>query len=492
MLSLPPLSAIEAEQRKRTLLRSHLAFTQYFFEVVQGSRFLVGPHHKVMCDALDRVYRGECMRLIICIPPGYSKTELAVINFIAHGFAINPGARFIHASYADTLALDNSSKAREIINLPEFQANWSLTLKADTSAKGLWRTDMEGHLRAAASGQPITGFRAGRILEPGDPWKFTGALIIDDPLKPDDAHSKVTRQFINQRWQNTFRSRFAQDSTTPCIVIMQRLHVDDFVAHILETSGERWDVLMLPIEVDGEEEEIHPMANMIPHGLPDGPLWSVKHNQSQINILKLDELTYSGQYRQRPIAAGGNLFKEEWFNSYENLPRFAWRGIYVDTAQKTEQRHDYSVFEHWGATYDGRAYLIDVLRAKMEAPELEKSGVVFWNKAKQLDPIKHGHLRHMKIEDKVSGTGLIQTLRRKSVPVIPVQREKDKYMRALDIVPSVAAGLVYVPRNAGFTKPFINEVMEFPDGIHDDQVDPFVDAVLDICGGGAYSLANVG
>ena len=492
MLSLPPLSAIEAEIEKRRLLRSHLAFTQHFFEVVQGSPFLVGLHHTTICDTLDRVFRGEIMRLIINLPPGYSKTEVAVINFIAHGFAINPGARFIHASYAQELALDNSSKAREIINLPEFQAKWPLALKADTSAKGLWRTDKEGHLRAASSGQPITGFRAGRILDEEEDWQFTGALIIDDPLKPDDAASKVTRQFINNRWQNTFRSRFAQDSTTPCIIIMQRLHIDDFVAHVLETSGERWHVLKLPIEIDGEPEQIHPMADMIPHGLPNGPLWRRKHNEKQIEILKLDEVTYAGQYAQNPIAAGGNLFKEEWLQSYDTLPNLAWRGLYVDTAQKTEERHDFTVFQHWGASYDGRAYLIDVLRAKMEAPELEKAGQVFWNKAKGMDPLRYGHLRHMKVEDKVSGTGLIQTLRRKAIPVIPVQREKDKEMRAKDVLPAFAAGLVYVPRTPAFTKIFVNELMEFPDGVHDDQVDPCVDAVLDICGGTAYTLANVG
>lgn len=228
-----------------------------------------------MCNALDRVYSGEIRRLIVNVPPGYSKTELAVVNFMARGFAINPGARFIHASYAQALALDNSSKARDVIALEGYQRHWPVTLKADTAAKGLWRTTDGGHVRAAASGEPITGFRAGRMLDDGEPWRFTGALIIDDPIKPDDVSSDATRKFINARWQNTFKSRLA-DESVPVIVIMQRLHVGDFVAHLLETSGEEWHVLKLPVWIDGECDPVHPKAIMIPHGLPAGPLWEKK------------------------------------------------------------------------------------------------------------------------------------------------------------------------------------------------------------------------
>lgn len=491
-IKLPPLEAINKEIERRRLKKSHLAFTQKFFEAKENKTFNVGKHHIVMCNTLDRVYTGEIPRLIINVPPGYSKTELAVVNFIAHGLAINPGARFLHASYSEELALYNSTQVKDIIGLEEFQELWPMVYKDDTKAKGLWRTTEGGGMRAAASGRPITGFRAGRMRDDDEEWEFSGAMIIDDPLKPDDASSEVQRKFINDRWQNTFKSRLAQEDV-PVIVIMQRLHVDDFVAHILETSGETWHVLKLPIEIEGECEPIHPEhAIMIPHGLPNGPLWDKKHDQRQINILKLDQLTYSGQYAQEPITDGGNLFKEEWFDGYHTLPRLKWRAIYVDTAQKTKERNDYSVFEHWGAGEDGKAYLIDLVRARMEAPELEKTGMTLWDKAKKLDPSRFGHLRKMVIEDKVSGTGLIQTLKRKAIPVIAVQREKDKYTRALDIVPSVASGLVSIPADAKFSPVFMNEVLQFPDGSFDDQVDPFMDAVLDICGGRVYTLDNVG
>lgn len=471
---------------RKELLASHLAFTRRFFLEKEGQPLSVAPFHPVMCQTLDRVYSGDIKRLIINIPPGYGKTELAVINFIAHGFAINPRARFIHASYAEPLALDNSTKVKDIINLDGYQANWPVKMRLDQNAKGLWRTTAGGHLRAAAAGQPITGFRAGILAEPG----FTGALVIDDPLKPDDAASDPTRKFINARWENTFKSRLAHEDV-PVIVIMQRLHVEDFAAHLLENSGETWHLLSLPVLIEGEVEAPAGNVQMIPHGLPNGPLWAQKHTLEQIKILQLSPTVYAGQYNQNPIVAGGNLFKTEWLQDYQELPRLKWRAIYVDTAQKTKERNDYTVFEHWGAGMDGKAYLIDLVRGRFEAPELEKTALALWDKAKAFDPDQFGHLRKMVVEDKVSGTGLIQAVKRKAIPVIALQREKDKYTRALDVVPSVATGLVALPRQATWRPTFVSEYAAFPDGSFDDQIDPFIDAVLEMCGGSKYTLDGV-
>lgn len=438
-----------------------------------------------MCSTLDRVFSGEIKRLAITIPPGYGKTELAVINFIARGFAINPRSRFIHASYSQTLALDNSSKVKDIINLDGYQAHWPVTMRVDTNAKGLWRTTDGGHLRAAASGEPITGFRAGILAEPG----FTGALVIDDPLKPDDATSDTTRKFINARWENTFKSRLAHEDV-PVIVIMQRLHVDDFVAHLLETSGEHWHLLQLPILIDGEIEPPPGDVEMIPHGLSDGPLWDQKHDRTQIKVLESAPQVFAGQYMQNPVIAGGNLFKTEWLQEHDELPGLAWRAIYVDTAQKTKERNDYTVFEHWGAGRDGRAYLIDLVRGRFEAPELETTALSFWTKAKAMDPGRYGVLRKMVVEDKVSGTGLIQAVKRKAIPVFALQRDKDKYTRALDAVPSAATGLVSIPREAKWKAAFLSEYAAFPDGSFDDQVDPFIDAVVEMCGRGTMVISD--
>ncbi|MFU0503640.1 phage terminase large subunit [Pseudaminobacter sp. NGMCC 1.201702] len=491
------LTAIRAEKEARKseedrrrerekLLGSHLAFTKKFFLEKEGQPFSVAPFHPVMCGTLDRVFTGEIKRLIINIPPGYGKTELAVINFIARGFAINPRSRFIHASYAEPLALDNSTKVKDVISLPGYQGHWPVTMRPDQNAKGLWRTTAGGHLRAAAAGQPITGFRAGILAEPG----FTGALVIDDPLKPDDASSDTTRKFINARWENTFKSRLAHEDV-PVIVIMQRLHVDDFVAHLLENSGEHWHLLKLPVLIEGQGKAPAGDVTLIPHGLPDGPLWDQKHTLDQIKVLQGAPHVYAGQYAQEPTVAGGNLFKPGLLPRYDDVPRLAWRAIYVDTAQKTKERNDYTVFEHWGAGVDGKAYLLEVVRDRFEAPELEKTAFALWTRCKDMDHERYGYLRKMAIEDKVSGTGLIQSLTRKAIPVIAVPREKDKYTRALDVVPAAAAGLIVLPKSAPWLKDFESELAAFPDGGFDDQVDPFIDAALDICGFLGMNLDNL-
>lgn len=475
-------------------LQSHLRFVRRYFAEKEGAPFIVGRHHRVIAETLDRVLRGEIDRLIINIPPGYTKTEMAVVHLVAHGLALNPRARFIHASFNGPLALFNSNSVRDVIALEAFQELWPLKIRDDVAAKELWRTPEGGGMKASAAGGPITGFRAG-LMEPG----FTGALIIDDPVKPDDAESQVERDRVNNRWHSTFKSRLAREDV-PVIVIMQRLHVDDFSGFLLKGGADcRWHHLLLPIEIDNAApypaEFTH--GDPIPHGLPDGPLWPEKHGPEHIRVLKANPYVYSGQYGQIPTVAGGNLFKADWLSFYrpEELPRLVYRMIYADTAQKTAERNDFSVFQCWGMGQDGKAYLLDQLRGKWEAPDLEKVARAFWRKHRDLDHNELGALRAMKVEDKSSGTGLIQSLRRPPadpnedqtvVPVIGIPRDRDKVMRANDALPSFAAGLVRLPAETEHTKwmaAWKTELLAFPNGSHDDQVDPTMDAVNEMVGG---------
>lgn len=479
---------LKAVKRQR-LLRSQLFFTREFFSEKEGQEFIVGPHHDVMCRTLDKVFSGEIKRLIINIPPGYSKTELAVINFIARGFAINPRSRFMHASYSEDLALDNSGQVKELISMEGYQEFWPISLKIDAKGKKLWKTSQGGALRASGAGQSVTGFRAGRLTPEGKDWTFSGALVIDDPLKPSDARSKKERDNVNSRWHNTFRSRLAEEAT-PVIVIMQRLHVEDYVAELLNNSGEKWHHLKLPVLV-GPERESHINAIPISHNLANGPLWERKHTEKQIEILKNSDSVFSGQYMQEPIVDGGNLFREEWLGYYEQPPKIKWRAIYADTAQKTKERNDYSVFQEWGAGEDGKAYLLDQVRGKFEAPELDKVAKSFWNKTKSRDADNYGYLRKFAVEDKASGTGLLQGMKRESVPIYAIQRSTDKITRAMDVAPSMAAGLVFLPKDATWLREWKEEYKSFPDGSHDDQMDPMIDAVGEMCGHSTYNLDNL-
>lgn len=451
-----------------------LDFARWYFPEREGMDFIEGPHHRVIGDTLDKVFSGEITRLIITVPPGYTKTEMAVVNFMAKGFQVNPAARFIHATFSDDLARENSDKVRGLIALEGFQDVRPVAIRADTNAKDRWKTVDGGGLLAKAAGGPITGFRAGYM----DKTKFTGALVIDDPLKPDDAFSPAKRKTVNQRATNTFRSRLAHDGV-PIIVIMQRLHGDDFVGHLLTGgSGEKWHHLNLPVLIDNSEDYPIEWTHGIPveHGLPDGPLWAEKHSADEIEVLRADAYTFASQYMQRPVSIEGALFDMAGFQWWSELPpSFDHYAIYADTAQKTGERNDYSVIQLWGKT-EGAIYLVDQVRGKWEAPELESMALAFWQKH------KGKNIRSFKVEDKVSGTGLIQTLKRKGIPVSGITRDKDKYMRGLDASPWVATGMVHLPANAEYT-PALRAELQMFDGLgtgHDDQVDPMMDAIMEM------------
>lgn len=470
--------------------RDHLAFTRLMFKERMGSRFLVGRHHKAIARVIDDVLEGRRSRVIINVPPGYTKTEEAVIALIARGLAKTKGrAKFIHASFNGELVNENSVAVKDVIGLQAYQEMYpGISPRDDADAKGLWKTQSGGGMLAKPSGGTITGFRAGTMEE-----GFTGALVLDDLLKPDDALFPVKRNFVNGRYHSTFKSRLAVESV-PIIVIMQRLHPDDFSGYLLKGGGGcRWDHLWLPILIDNSaaypSEWTH--GDPIDHGLEDGPLWEAKHTREQIEELRgtkgdpVAAFHFAAQYMQMPTLLEGNLFKSDWLIPYkaEDLPGLRWRIITADTAQKVGQKNDFTVFQEWGLGVDGRAYFLDQVRGKFEAPELIKTALVFWRRAAERPTNVFGQLRCMGVEDKVSGTGLIQTLKRERIPVQPIERghDKDKYTRALDVVSYFANGLVRVPEAdaAKWVGAWAAEMLAFTGqgDAHDDQVDPTVDAV---------------
>lgn len=489
MASTQPLSASDhaarvsllaglVAKRKREALAPEgklLDFARWYFPEREGMEFIEGPHHRVIGHTLDRVLAGEITRLIINVPPGYTKTEAAVVNFIAKGFHVNPKSRFIHSTFSDDLARENSDKVLQLIALDAYQAVKPVTIRVDSKAKDRWKTAEGGGMLAKAAGGPITGFRAGYM----DRTVFTGALVIDDPLKPDDAFSVAKRKTVNQRATNTFRSRLAHDDV-PIIVIMQRLHSDDFVGHLLTGgTGEKWHHLNLPVVINNAEDYPTEWTHGVPidHNLPDGPLWDEKHNAAEIEVLKADAYTFASQYMQRPVSIEGALFDMSgfrWWNAGE-LPPIQWYSIYADTAQKTGERNDFSVIQLWGKAENG-IYLVDQVRGKWDAPMLEAMAQAFWDKH------KGKHVRGFNVEDKASGTGLIQSLRKKGVPMIGIPRDRDKYTRGLDAAPWVATGMVNLPANEEWTVALRAELQMF-DGLGtgwDDQVDPLMDAIAEM------------
>ncbi|MEA4359186.1 DNA-packaging protein [Klebsiella pneumoniae] len=303
----------KAFARKVECEEDGLYYARYFFKQRTGGKMIVAPHHKVIQKTLDRVIDGEIQRLIINVPPGYTKTELAAINMMGRGLALNCRARFMHLSYSHNLALLNSSTARAMIKSQAYQSMWPMALRDDADSKAMWWTEHGGGVYASSAAGQVTGFRAGH-MEPG--WQ--GALIIDDPVKPDDAYSEIVRDGVNNRFNETIKSRLALE-TTPMIVIMQRIHYHDLSGYLLRGgSGEKWHHLNLPVIIDSSRsyEETYPEnthAIPIDHGLPDGWLWPFKHNESHRVSLFSHRRTAEAQYMQNPkrFNAEGALWNEE-------------------------------------------------------------------------------------------------------------------------------------------------------------------------------------
>lgn len=451
------------------LVKKQNNFTPFALECLEGRVYDLARVHQLIGDALDKVIKGEIKRLIVNIPPGFAKTAIAVWSFVPRGFAINPKSKFLHISYSDTLVQDNSSNIRTIINSTDYQQLYPyVQFKEDTKAKGLWKTDAGGAFRASASGGAVTGFRAGLI----DSEIFSGALIIDDPLKPDDAQSDHVRKFINERWEKVFRSRLASNDT-PVIVIMQRLHEDDFTAHLLSESGEKWHHLVLPSYIDPSYVyDIEGDGIYMNHDLEKGSLWPKKYNDEQALSLMSD-----GQYNQNPKPLKGEIFEKEWFLKYDELPPIKKYCIYCDTASKINQWNDFSVFGFFGVGFDNKGYVLDIQRIKVEVPYLKEKFKEFYYRC---NATTLGENVSINIEDKDSGVGLIQGLRIDGFQVRAINRDKNKVSRAVKTSPKIKDGYLFIPNVSNWNRIYIEEFVKFKADMthkHDDQIDPTMDFI---------------
>lgn len=301
---------------KRKMLRSQTEFSKFFFKA-RGEAFVPGDHHKQIDEALRKVESGEIKNLLITLPPRFGKTQFCVIDWMARCIAKNPRAKFIHLSYSDELALDNSAKCRETVGSADYQQFWPIQIKADADSKKKWYTTQGGGVYATAAGGAVTGFGAGSLAdlgaeqedeldawfaeedtEPTDPSLFYGAIIIDDPIKVEDAESEKERQRVNKRLNSTIKSR-RNSRNTPIIIIMQRLHEDDMAGFVL---------------AGGMEEEFYhvnlPACDMV----NQVSLWPAKHTYEELMKMKAaDNAVFMAQYMQDPTPEEGTFFKAEWF-----------------------------------------------------------------------------------------------------------------------------------------------------------------------------------
>jgi len=484
-LSIPSVEEIEREELRRKLEGSLFQFTLWVFRVVYKREFLINWHHKTLCQILEDIHAGELLHTVINIPPRYTKTEIVVKIFTAWAFAKNPACEFINLAYSDDLALANSSAVREIMSHEAFQELWPIEFKRDSQAKKKWKTIGNGEMSATGSGGAVTGFGAGKLGSK----EFAGAMIVDDPLKPEDSNSDTIRNSINNRFPQTLKSRL-NSRTTPMIIIMQRLHEEDPAGFLLDGGTElAFTHISLPaINEDGP-------SKYDPREIGEA-LWPAKHDEQELEEMRLsDALGYAGQYQQRPAPAEGNILRDEHFQFYKRPPTdlfykcHSWDMTFKEKSKTKGKKTDFVVGTEWARQNStGDIYLLpDMVRDRM--------GFDKTLEAVQLFIENHPDFKALLIEDKANGSGIISMLKKEGTRrVIEVEPNGTKMERLQSQIPLFKAGNIFFPDPsiAPWINDFINECKIFPNGKNDDQVDSMTQAIqhLDELSMGAMSGMN--
>lgn len=450
------LAAQELLKRRRAR-RGLLDFILYI-----DPEYIVSNFARDVCAALEAFLadqqQGLRPVLVLQAPPQHGKSQIVSRYLPAWLFGQNPDLSIGGLSYGKDLASDMNRDVQRIMLSPEY---CRLFPGASLNAKRAVVVDVEAKRNSEVF--EIVG-RKGRYVGSGVGGPLTGKRldigIIDDPIKnAQEALSQTTKDGVWNWYITTFTTRLSKNSGQ--IIMATSWAQDDLSGRVIKFSP-RAKVLKFPaISPEGLAlvPELHPIEKLL----------ETKSIMS--------DYFWSAMYQQSPIALGGNMFKTDEFRDYEVAPKLKWRAIYGDTAQKTKEHNDYSVFQCWGESWDGQAVMIDQVRGKWEAPELLVQAEAFWNKHKAES---NGTLRSFNVEDKSSGTGLIQTLKHKGIPIIGIQRSVDKITRAMDAIPLIQSGNVLLPRNAAWLSDYLSEFAAFPNGNHDDQVDPTMDALAGI------------
>jgi predicted phage terminase large subunit-like protein len=439
-----------------TLLRlDFVSFAQRCFrELSPRTQFVMNWHIEIIAAKLMALRKGHIRRLIINMPPRYLKSLLASVAFPAWCLGHDPSAQILCVSYAQELADKLSRDCRRIVPSDWYRRIFPTRLSPERQAVPEFETTGQGCRLATSVGGVLTGRGADMI-------------IIDDPLKPEEALSQTQRRAANEWFDHTLYSRLNDKIEGAIVVIMHRLHEDDLVGHVL--GQEDWEVVSFPAIAEDDEtqlvdtvwgpklltrhrgEALHPARE---------PLPMLEHLRHMIG-----EYNFTGQYQQAPTPLGGGMVKAAWFKHYAASavpPQFERVVQSWDTANKATELSDFSVCTTWGIAGNS-LYLVDLLRRRMEYPELKRAVRAQYERFRPSVVL---------IEDKASGTQLIQELIREGLyAVTRYQPQTDKIMRMHAQTAMIENGFVHLPATAPWLAPYLHELTVFPQGKHDDQVD---------------------
>lgn len=453
---------------------------RYMFRVINNTPYICEPLHSKLLAKIQDIIDGKTTRLNLNLCPRSSKTTM-LIWLVVYTLTINPRSQIIYTSFNQDLLSSVARQVAEIMKNPIYQAMYGQGFSEQEEEADpiddFWKeylrnttgkiqfsnrkivTPQGGIVLFNSMGSAITGFGAGCRGQKG----FTGFLAIDDGDKPTEVRSQKIREKTHVYFQETLLSRL-NNPETPILNVQQRLHIDDLSGFLESKYG--FEVFKFPLLA---EDGTCNLGN--------------QYTEERIKELQVDKYTFSAQYQQEPIILGGGVIKHEWWRFYKDMYDCMYRRIFItaDTAMKTKEWNDFTAIGVWGLTANNRLRMLDLVHGKFEIVELEQAMLALWEKWK----IGIGTCRcsSIIIEDKASGTQLIQTLMRKGgLPIMRIIPEHDKYTRVQNALPQLAAGNIELPNNDQdpLSKLLIDEADAFTaddSHLHDDLVDMWCYAV---------------
>ena len=435
------------------VLREDLAsfIAKSFATLEPGTTFRENWHNHALAHQLTLVTSGGTTRLIVNVPPRSGKSISVTVAYTAWMLGRDPTLKIMCLSYSGELAREHALNFRTIV-----ESDWYR--RVFPAVKFQKRRNRIMEMVTAAHGGRFASGLGGSVLGRG-----ADLIIIDDPIKAQDALSEAERRRVNLFYDNTLYTRLNQKTRGAIIIVMQRLHEDDLVGHVL--PKEAWEVLSIPaIEIEDQEYRTGPEPWEVYQRQQGELLYAEREPQEVLDQARrnLGSMNFSAQYQQNPMPADGNVIKREWLRYYEAAPHFDVIMVSWDTASTLEETADYSVGTVWGLK-DNMIYLLDVVRGRFEFPDLRRK-------------IEETHQRHgaqaTLIEDTDTGRAILQELRRHgSCRPIMWSPRYDKQARLLAQSPKFEAGQVLLPREAPWLADYMKELLAFPNATHDDQVD---------------------
>lgn len=433
---------------------------QAFSTIYPGKGFVDNWHIDAIVHSLEQSIEGHRPHLIINLPPRQLKSFIISVALPAYILGIDTSAKIICISYSDELAKTLSRDFRRIIESDWYREVFP-EVRTAKMAEGEFVTDAGGGRYATSVGGTLTG-RGGDFI------------IIDDPIKPEEAQSDKARNSTNEWYRSTLLSRLDDKSKSVLILVMQRLHVNDLTGYAEASGG--FHKLSFP--AIAENDEIIPISKFEKHHRHAGEALHEKWEGLATLASLRDQVgpyNFAAQYQQHPEAPEGALFKLEWFNIVEALPEDTSQGqwfVSIDAAASTSETADYSAISLIYA--DRRGYFIFFAeKGRWDYEALKQKASKY---------IKHfGAEVTFIVEAASAGVSLIQALRKSGVPCFHYSPRHDKQTRAALAVPAIVAGRVHIvsqPGKNAWVEPYLTEFVTFPNGRFDDQVDSLTQFIV--------------